>query len=104
MANIPNKAPNVITASGTITPAAYNPINAAGALALTLPAATIDGQDCVFLDETGHAHVITCTNGLNGGTNSTLTFGGAKADSVHIYSRNGFWWVPVGELGGVTVA
>jgi hypothetical protein len=109
MSSVPNRAPNVITLAGAITPAELNHINAAGALALTLALPTVDGQILRFIDETGHAHVITIapngsppTAGLNGGSNSTLTFNGTKGSAVELISRNGNWYT--GPLNGVAVA
>lgn len=109
MSNVPNRTPNVITAAGAVTPVEFNHINAAGALALSLALPSVDGQTVNFVDETGHAHVITITavgspptSGLNGGTNTTLTFGGAKGDGCQLIARNGNWFT--GWLTGVTVA
>lgn len=110
MSSVPNAAPNVITANGAITPARFNLLSAAGALALlTLALPTIDGQQIAFTDITGHAHVITITavgspptTGLNGGTNSTLTFNATKGSSIELVSYNGSWWT-LPETG-VTVA
>lgn len=110
MANVPNQAPNTISAAGAVTPSRFNHIIASAAIAMTLAAPTYDGQSVSFIDETGHAHTLVCTGagspptaGLNGGTTSNeLTFGGAKGDSVELVSRNGFWWTVV--LNGVTVS
>jgi hypothetical protein len=109
MSSIPNQNPNVITAAGAVTPGRLNHINAAGALALTLALPTVDGQIVSFIDETGHAHVITVaavgsppTSGLNGGSNTTLTFNGPKGSAVELVGRNGNWFT--GPLTGVAVA
>lgn len=110
MPNIPNKAPNLISAAGAVTPAQFNHITASGAIAMTLAAPTIDGVEVTFTDEGGHAHTLVCTGagspptaGLNGGTTAnTLTFGGVKGDACQLISRNGFWWAYC--LNGVTVS
>ena len=110
MSSVPNSAPNVITANGAITPGKFNNINAAGALSsLTLAPPSIDGAEIWFTDETGHAHVITVspvgsppTAGLNGGSNSTMTWNGTKGSSIGLMSRNGSWYTL--PTTGVTVA
>lgn len=103
MSSIPNKAPNVITAAGAVTPAEYNNINAASALALTLAVPSVDGQLCTFIDETGHAHTVTTpASGINGATH-IATFGGTAGSSIQFVSRNSIWWV-VGTPNGVTLS
>lgn len=107
MSSIPNRAPNVITASGTVTVAdgVVNSINAAGALTLTLPLPTVDGIRVPFIDETGHAHVIQCSGSPASGLNAasgTLTFGGTAGDSCELISRNDRWYTL--SLNGVTVS
>ncbi len=109
MSNVPNSAPNVITAAGAVTAAKFNNIHAAGALALTLASPTIDGQEIWFTDETGHAHTIVVaaagsppTSGLITGEVTTLTFGATAGDSVGLMSRNGFWQLLA--LNGVTIS
>jgi hypothetical protein len=96
MASVPNSAPNVITAAGAVTPAKFNAINAAGALALTLAAPVADGAEIYFNDETGHAHTITATGLFNGGKSgmaNELTFGGTVGNCAMLVSRNGYWWL-----------
>lgn len=100
-ASVPNRAPNVITAAGAVTPSGLNSINAAGALALTLAAPTVDGQRAMFTDETGHAHTITTPANVLNGAHTTLTFGGTAGQSAELFSRNGKWWAAL--LNGVTV-
>jgi len=107
--SVPNNAPNVITANGAVTPSRFNLINIAGVGALSLALPTVDGQEIWFTDISGHAHVITVatagsppTSGLNGGGNTTLTFGGTKGQSVGLISYNGSWWA-LPETG-VTIA
>jgi len=90
MSSVPNKVPNVITASGTIVPAELNAINAAAVLALVIAPPTQDAQTVVFVDETGHAHTLS-SSALNGGSN-TITFSGTAGASVALVSRNGSWW------------
>lgn len=102
MASVPNRSPNVITAAGAVTPAFVNSINAAGALALTLAAPTLDGQEAVFVDETGHAHTVTTPATLVNGASHILTFGGTAGQGCHLVSRNGIWWTV--SLNGVTVS
>jgi hypothetical protein len=102
MSFAPNKAPNVVTAAGLVTPASLNSINAAGALALTLAAPTFDGQEADFIDETGHAHTVTMVTANNLNVNkNVLTFGGTAGSSFSLWSRNGKWYT--GYLNGVTI-
>lgn len=111
MSNTPNRAPNLLTASGALAAgAALNHITAAAVIALTLVAPTVDGLEMLFIDEGGHAHTIVATGagspptaGLNGGTtNNKLTFNGTIGSSVRMVSRNGFWWSA--SLNGVAVS
>lgn len=102
MSNVPNRTPNLITAAGAVTPSYLNPITAAGAVALTLAAPTIDGQEVNFIDEGGHAHTVVIsavgsppTAGLNGGGVTTATFNGTKGSALSLVSRNGSWWTAV---------
>ena len=64
------------------------------------PTTTIDGQEAIFIDESGYAHTITTpASGLNG-TLHILTFGGTVGQAVHLVSRNGKWWTVA--VNGVT--
>ena len=66
------------------------------ALTIAAPTAgTDDNKELTIWSETAFAHVITCaSDGFNSkGASGTLTFGGAKGDSVKIKARNGHWWV-----------
>lgn len=102
MSSIANKAPNLITAAGAVTVGAINSINAASALALTLALPTIDGQEALFVDETGHAHTITTpATGVNGALH-ILTFGGTAGQGCHLVSRNSSWWTV--SVNGVTAS
>ena len=110
MSSVPNKAPNLLAASGAIPAVAgvYSITKAsAGAFTLETPAqANIgDGVELTFISETAYDHVIVCggspASGLNA-ANGTLTFGGAAGDSCQLISRNGRWWTE--NLNGVTVS
>lgn len=112
MSNIPNFAPTVISASGAVTPVnkgLFHITKSSAAALLTLVAPDTDGQQMVFIDESGKAHTITIaavgsppTAGLNGGAVTTLTFNATKGSSVELYSRNGSWFT--GPLNGVALS
>jgi len=98
MSSVPNAAVTTISAAGAVTPTRFNVIGGSGALALTLAVPTIDGQTITFTDQSAHAHTIVVTAvgspptaGLNGGTQTTLTFNGTKGSSVDLFSSGGSW-------------
>jgi hypothetical protein len=107
MSSVPNKAPNLLAASGAITPVdgqAQN-ITKAGIAALTLALPTEDGIRFAVIDETGYDHVILVGGSPPSGLNAahgTLTFNGTAGSSVELLSRNGRWWTV--NLNGVTVS
>ena len=80
MSSVPNAAVTTISAAGAVTPTRFNVIGGSGALALTLAVPTIDGQTITFTEA-----------GLNGGTQTTLTFNGTKGSSVDLFSSGGSW-------------
>lgn len=101
----PNRAPNLITASGALagTPGLYH-LNATGVLTLTMPLPTVDGIEVSIIDETGHAHTLTFTSpptGLNAAS-GTLTWNGTAGSSCELVSRNGRWYSL--NLNGVAVS
>lgn len=68
------------------------------AAAITIAAPTATTHDRIQIEVialTAQAHVITCaTVGFNAkGSSGTLTFGGAKGDSVKLRAYNGNWYV-----------
>lgn len=113
MANVPNAAPTLLSASGAIpivNGAVYHITKtSAAAFTLALPVDSLgnnlDGIEMTFIDETGHAHTIVCggspPNGLNAAV-GTLTFGGTAGQGVVIRSRNGRWWTK--DANGVTAS
>lgn len=102
MGNIPNRAPNLLAASGAIPPVAgLFHITKSTAAALTLAAPDPDGIQMTVLDETGHAHTIVCSASLNGSL-STVTFNGTKGSAVDLISRGGAWWT--GPFQGVALS
>lgn len=107
MSSLPNAAPNVLSASGAITPGGgYFAITKAGVAALTLALPTIDGQRMLIQDVGGHAHTITApiasppTAGFNG-TLSLITFNGTIGSWVELIGYNGSWYA---RSSGVTIA
>ena len=102
MASIPNRTPNILAASGAVVPGFLNHITLGSAAALTLAAPTVDGQEAVFIDETGHAHTVTTPATLINGVDHIATFGGTAGSSIYLVSRNGVWWAIA--LNGVTLS
>lgn len=114
MSQVPNKNPQVITASGAISPSSITFLlsgaSPPAAMALTLAAPTVDGLQFDFISQDTYAHTIVCTGagspptaGLNGGTTlNKLTWGGTKGASCTLTSSLGFWWSS--NLVGVTVS
>ena len=66
-----------------------------GAGAYTLAVPTVDGIHLTCVSTTAQAHVITqATVGFNAkAASGTITFGGAKGDSVQLVSYSGNWYV-----------
>lgn len=64
----------------------------AGAYTLADPDAENDGQVLVLMDVSGQAHVVTYTNGFNGGANDEATFGGAAGDNIRLRAWGGVWY------------
>lgn len=100
--------PTVITGDGAVAVApGATALTKASAAAITIAAPTAGTHDGYIVDiysETAQAHVITCaSDGFNAkGGSGTITFAGAKGNSVRLIARNGHWWV-IGNIGG-TVA
>lgn len=66
--------------------------------AYTLAKAATPGAVLFITSDTAFAHVITLTAGnLNGATQVTITFGGAKGDSVILVSDENLSWRTVSE-------
>lgn len=65
-----------------------------GAYTLAAPTSTThDGYMLCAVSTTANAHVITFASGkINGGSNVTITLGGAIADGVCMAAYNGVWW------------
>lgn len=75
---------------GTVT------LGSAGALAMTLadPATPADdGKKLSIVAKTAHAHVVTIAGGLAGGTNNTVTLGGAVGDTIELQAIEGKWYL-----------
>jgi hypothetical protein len=71
-------------------------LGSAGALAMSLAdptSGTDDGKRLTLFASTAHAHVITVTGGLGGGSNNTLTLGGAIGDMAEIEAIGGKWFL-----------
>ena len=70
------------------------PLGSTGALAVSLAdptTGTDDGKRLSLYASTAHAHVITVTGGIAGGTNNTITLGGAVGDNVELEAVLGKW-------------
>lgn len=88
-----------ITGDGAITIAARGKVllskGSAAAITIAAPTAvTHDGWVINVIATSAQAHVITCaTDGFNAkGSSGTLTFGGAKGDSVTLVADTGHWY------------
>jgi hypothetical protein len=71
-------------------------LGSAGALAMTIAdptTGTDDGKRLTIVASTAQAHVITVTGGLAGGTNNTLTLGGAIGDMAELEAIAGKWFL-----------
>ncbi len=68
--------------------------SALGSSTLATPTATThDGYELTFTATTAYAHVISTASGkVNGGTNTTITFGGAIGDSITLTAYQGVWY------------
>lgn len=72
------------------------PLGSSGALAMTLAdptTGTDDGKRLSVYASTAHAHVVTVTGGIAGGTNNTLTLGGAIGDNFELEAIGGKWFL-----------
>lgn len=88
-----------LTGDGAITVANYALVllskGSAAAITIVAPTATThDRFEITVVATSAQAHVITCaTDGFNAkGSSGTLTFGGAKGDSVVLVAHNGHWY------------
>lgn len=94
--NTQESVPAAKTASGAITEKqGAIRLGSSGALAMTLAdptTGTDDGKRLSIFASTAHAHVITVTGGLAGGTNNTVTLGGAVGDMVELEAIAGKWF------------
>jgi hypothetical protein len=86
----------VITSVAITAKQGIVPLGSAGALAVTLADPTSgadDGKRLSIYCSTAHAHVITIAGGIAGGTNNTITFGGAIGDNVELEAIAGKWFL-----------
>jgi hypothetical protein len=93
--------PAIIAVSGAITQKqGAIRLGSSGALAMTLadpvsggPGTGDDGKRLSIFAATAHAHVVTVTGGLAGGTNNTVTLGGAVGDMFEVEALAGKWFI-----------
>lgn len=52
-----------------------------------------DGRDLTIVSKTAFAHVITIAGGIAGGSNNTITLGGAVGDTVSLKAIAGKWYL-----------
>src|SRR5882724_424906 len=95
--DVKETVPAATTTSGAIT-AKQGVVRLGSAGSLTMPIAdptsgTDDGKILKVIASTAHAHVITVTGGLAGGTNNTLTLGGAIGDLAILEALGGKWFL-----------
>lgn len=88
---------NVYSGDGAITVAPQTAAltkGTAGAYTLAAPTATThDGYIIRLFSTTAAAHVVTFASGkINGGSNVTITLGGAIGDGATLVAYNGVWW------------
>lgn len=70
-------------------------IGSAGALTMTLAnpvSGTDDGKRLSIVATTAHAHIVTTTAAINGGSNHKATFGGALGDQLNLVAIGGVWY------------
>jgi hypothetical protein len=95
--DIAETVPAIIAASGAIAQKqGAIRLGSSGALAMTLAdptSGTDDGKRLTIFVATAHAHVVTVTGGLAGGTNNTITFGGAVGDMAELEAIAGKWFL-----------
>lgn len=82
----------IASAPGVIAITKATPL---GSSTLATPTVTAhDGYVLTIVSTTAQAHVVSCASGkVNGGTITTLTFGGAIGDSVTMVAYQGLWYV-----------
>jgi hypothetical protein len=95
--DVAESVPTAIAVSGAIAQKqGAVRLGSAGALAMTLAdptSGTDDGKRLTLVASTAQAHVITVTGGLAGGTNNTVTLGGAIGDMVELEAIGGKWFL-----------
>jgi hypothetical protein len=81
----------ISSAPGTIAITKATPL---GSSTLATPTVTThDGYILRITSTTAQAHVVSCASGkVNGGTTTTLTFGGAIGDSIVLVAYQGVWY------------
>lgn len=69
-------------------------LGSAGVLTMTLadPGASDDGKVLKILAVTAHAHIVTTTAAINGGSNHKATFGGALGDQLNLIAFGSKWY------------
>lgn len=79
--------------------------SALGSSTLATPTATThDGYRARFISTTAFAHVISVASGkVNGGANTTITFGGAIGDAIELEAYQGVWYT-AGAPRNVTIS
>ena len=99
--DVQESVPAALAASGAIAQK-QGAVRLAGsaALAMTLadptsggPGTGDDGKRLTLVASAAHAHVITIAGGLGGGTNNTVTLGGAIGDMVELEAIAGKWFL-----------
>lgn len=87
---------SVITSGGAISAKqGVVQLGSAGALAMSLADPTSgadDGKRLTILAATAHAHIITITGGLQGGTNNTATMTAAVGSLLELEAIAGKWF------------
>jgi hypothetical protein len=89
-------AVNDYTASGAITQTSGTvTLSGTGAQAMTRAnpvSGTDDGKILRIVAKSAHAHTVTFTAGLAGGSNHKATFGGAQGDTLEVEALAGVWY------------
>jgi hypothetical protein len=61
-----------------------------------------DGLEITIIDNSGHAHTVTCSAGGITPSHHLITFNGTQGSFVTLVARNGYW-IPV-QSSGVTIS
>lgn len=89
----------VVTASAAIPkPKGLIAMGGSGAITITVaaPSADQDGDECIFLTDSAHAHVVSFTGATLlsvGVAKTTSTSGGLVGEFLRAVARSGFWIV-----------